>query len=399
MDRASFYHRQSVLDRLLRSRDAGKLGQPFLLVGPEGSGKENTALEFARRVNCIAPETCCADDLCESCVKALTFQHPDIKWIGPAPAATDETAVCDLFAAKIANPFHQSGWASTSYVGIGDPEHPGPLTIRSVIHFLRRRAFQGAFKVVVVADGQRLNQAAANAFLKTLEEPPERTVIFLLTTGDEGMLPTIVSRCQKVYFEPWTESELMDILHDLRDVEPDAARDAARLADGNARQALALLQPEARLLKQWAGRLFDWIHDGDRAMAAVAADEMHRGQISHACLPADVKAKELDAKDLAQRRARAITLCELLNLHFSDAVACLELGDQWRPRLLGAESGIRRHAGTRLTSSLLRDMMAIDDAARELDRNINIGLVMATLCEGLIDHARDDQRHTRAATA
>ena len=114
----------------------------------------------------------------------------------------------DLLENKIANPFHQDPAAATAQVRIGDPENPEPMTIRSLIHFLRRRAFQSPYKVAVVADGHRLNTAAANAFLKTLEEPPPDTVIFLLTTGTEGMLPTILSRCQKIRFEPWTEEEL-----------------------------------------------------------------------------------------------------------------------------------------------------------------------------------------------
>ena len=138
-----FHGREAVLARLERIRDAGKLGQPLLFVGAEGTGKENTALEFARRLNCADPETCTPVRRCESCVKALSFQHPDIRWIGAAPATAGDDDVRALFAAKIANPFHQSAWAATSYVAIGDPEHPGALTVRSLIQFLRRRAFQG----------------------------------------------------------------------------------------------------------------------------------------------------------------------------------------------------------------------------------------------------------------
>ena len=53
-------------------------------------GYEATALEIARRINCVAPETCAAEHLCESCLKAVTFQHPDIRWIGPAPASLED---------------------------------------------------------------------------------------------------------------------------------------------------------------------------------------------------------------------------------------------------------------------------------------------------------------------
>ncbi len=396
MARQSFLGRQAVVDKLQNIAQADKLGQPFLLVGPEGSGKENTALEFARLLNCATPESCGPGSLCESCVKALTFQHPDIRWIGPAPASINEGQIQDLFQAKIANPFYQSPNAATSFVSIGDPEHPGQMTLRSLIHFLRKRAFQGRYKVAIVSDSQRMNQSAANAFLKTLEEPPEQTVIFMLTTSTTGMLPTILSRCQKVRLEPWTEAELTALLQDVGHVSTAEAEQAARTADGNARRGLALLKPEAQAMAEWAARLFDWIHRGDRAMAAISADELHRGLVSHACDLDPKDRKSMDAKESAHRRDRAIQLCELLNLMYSDAINCRETGDQWRPRLLSASELVAQASTGRHTDTLLEDMATIEASRREIDRNLNIGLAMAVLFEGLIDHAAADQGAARA---
>ncbi|MFO7609537.1 MAG: hypothetical protein R6X35_10130 [Candidatus Krumholzibacteriia bacterium] len=386
-----FHGRAAVLDRLERLRAADKLGQPLLFVGAEGTGREATALEFARRLNCADPDACTPAARCESCVKALSFQHPDIRWIGAAPATVSEQDVRDLFAAKIADPFHASPWAASANVGIGDPEHPGALTVRSLIQFLRRRAYQGAWKVAVVADGQRLNPAAANAFLKTLEEPPPQTVIIVLTTGTEGMLPTILSRCQKVRFEPWPPAELADLLGRVTGAEPPAARAAAHAADGNARRAAALLRPGARLVTDWAALLFGAIHRGDRAVAALGADDLHAGKVPAECLPPDLAAKQAEAKDTVQKRERAILLCEALNLLYSDTIGCLEGGNGWQPRLEPAAAVVRQAAAGRRTRTLLEDLAAIDAARGDIDRNLNIGLVMAVLCEGLIAHAQRDQ--------
>ena len=391
MGRTPFLGRQAVLDKLQVQRQAGKLGQPFLLVGPEGSGKENTALEFARLLNCSAPDTCGPSRLCESCVKALSFQHPDIRWIGPAPAVIKENEVRDLLNAKIANPFYQAPFAATSFVSIGDPEHPSALSIRSLIHFLRLRAFQSPFKVAIVADAHRMNQSAANAFLKTLEEPPPDSVIFLLTTGTEGMLPTLLSRCQKIRFEPWPEQELEEILRQLTGADADAARQVVRVSDGNARRAQALLQPEAGMLMEWSSRLFEWIGQSNRALASITADELHRGLMGHSVLPEDVTAKSVEVKDTPARRDRAIQLCELLNLHYSDTIGVLAMGEQWRHRLPGAAQLVTRTAALRCTDTLLKDMALIDASRQDIDRNINIGLAMAVLFEGLIEHAERDQ--------
>jgi len=389
--RQAFLGRPKMVERLQRIAQAGKLAQPFLLVGPEGAGKENTALEFARLLNCAAPDSCGPGTLCESCVKALTFQHPDIRWIGPAPATLKDEDVRQLYEEKIAHPFYQAPAAATSFVSIGDPEHPGPMTLRSLIRFLRKRAYQGAYKVAVVADSQRLNQAAANAFLKTLEEPPEKTVIFLLTTGTTGMLPTILSRCQKVTFGPWPEEDLTTLLQEVGHVTRDEAARAARTADGNARRGLALLQPDARALAAWAVQVFDWIHQRNRALVAITADEVHRGVMGHACPLEAKERKGLEAKESALKRGRAMQLCEMLNLLYSDAVNCRELGSQWRPREEGAADLVARVSEGRHTATLLRDMEAIEATRGEIDRNLNVGLSLAVLLEGLVDAVERDQ--------
>ena len=393
MGRTSFLGRQDILDKLQAVAAADKLGQPFLLVGPEGSGKENTALEFGRLLNCAEPGVCGPARLCESCVKALSFQHPDIRWICPSPASVDENQVQRLFENKMANPFFSPGFAASSFVRIGDPEKPSQLTIRSLIQFLRRRAFQSRWKVAVVADSHRFNEAAANAFLKTLEEPAERTIIFLLTVSTDGMLPTILSRCQKVSFKPWSDEELTRILMDEGGAEPHQAGQVARMAEGNARQALAMLDPAVLGLVQWSSRLFDWIHQGNRAEAAIAADEIHRGAFSHTL---DIAAPKKSSKDkekdgLADSRGRAIRLCELLVLHYSDLLACIEHGGAWQPRLPMSREVVARAADRRRSETLIGDMARIEEARRDIDHNINIGLTMAVLCEGLIENAQRDQ--------
>ena len=385
-----FIARPEVLAKLLRLRDRGRLAQPLLLVGPEGSGKEGTALEFARRLNCLGPEACREGAPCESCTKVASFQHPDFRWLGPAPATFNETDVRALLEQKLANPFARGAESATAQVNIGDPENPGPLTVRALIRFLRVRAFQGPWKVAVVSDAHRLNTAAANAFLKTLEEPPAETVIMLTSTGTEGMLPTILSRCQKVRFEPWAEADLSAHLAAVSGEPAERTLWAARLAQGNARLANDLLQPESQALAAWAGLLFGWIADGRRGQAAIAADELHRGVYSHAveAPPTRRGAGAAGEQGAGERRARAIRLCELLNLHYSDALVCREAGDLWQPRFPEAVAVVKRVAAQRPTEMLLGDMARIGAAGGDIDRNLNIGLVMAVLFEGLQAHGR-----------
>jgi hypothetical protein len=80
----------------------------------------------------------------------------------------------------------------------------------------------------------------------------------------------------------------------------------------------------------------------------------------------------------------------LLNLHYSDALVCREAGDGWQPRFPEAASVVRRVAAQRPTAELLGDMARIDAAGGDIDRNLNIGLVMAVLFEGLQAHGRHE---------
>jgi DNA polymerase-3 subunit delta' len=386
-----FLGHHDIADRITRVLERGQAGQPYLFVGPEGCGKEATALEIARRVDCATPDTCTPERRCESCQKALTFQHPDIRWIGPAPASLEDDAKSDqvreILDRKRENPFYQPAFAASSQVLIGNPDHPGPLTVRGLIHFLRRRAFQGRWKIAVVTDAQRMNNAAANAFLKTLEEPPPATLIFLLSTSTASLLPTILSRCQKVVVEPFGEDRLAEILATLApDAAPDARAEAARLADGNARKALALLGDEARALRVWAEDVFDGLRQGRAAKGQMAAELLQTGALPEGTMPEE--AGKAQVTELAARRRRALLFYESLSLLLSETVACRERGDAWRPRATAAADLVRQAATTARTPELLAGIARVEQAKHEIDGNLNIGLVTAVLLQDLGDHVR-----------
>jgi len=379
-----FLGRHDIADRLARLLDSGQAGQPYLFVGPDGSGKDATALEIARRINCIAPDSCAESSRCESCQKALTFQHPDIRWIGPAAASVDEKGARALFEEKIGNPFFRPGYAASSQVLIGHPEHPGPLTIRSLIQFLRLQSFQGRWKVAIVADAHRMNASAANAFLKTLEEPPPGSLIMMLTSSTAGLLPTILSRCQKVVFEPYPEAEMARILAELApDLESETCRETARLAGGDARKALALLEPETLALRNWAEEVYVATLSGRLAPGQLAAENLNAGN-----LPGGAS-----TPDTAIRRQRALTFCETLQFFLAETVACRAHGDAWQPRLKSAAPRIREVAVGCPTEVLLQHVARIEQTKHEIDGNLNVGLVMAVMLQDLGDRDTGGAHH------
>jgi DNA polymerase-3 subunit delta' len=122
------------------------------------------------------------------------------------------------------------------------PEEKSVITIeqvRVVSTQAALHAYEGTTKVWILDPADQMQEAAANAFLKTLEEPASRTLFILLTTAMSALLPTIRSRCQEVRFDPLPEPALQTILHRHGWTAIDAAR-AAGLAGGSAERALAL---------------------------------------------------------------------------------------------------------------------------------------------------------------
>ena len=143
----------------------GYIFSSYLFVGPDGIGKAKVAQNFAKALNCPDKnEPPC--DTCVSCRKVDSKTHPDVFFIEPKGASFS--------------------------IGIEQ--------IRTVIAQANLKPYEAPRKVFVIDGAHAMNQEAANAFLKTLEEPPSNTIFILVSRSKESILPTIVSRCHVVRF-------------------------------------------------------------------------------------------------------------------------------------------------------------------------------------------------------
>lgn len=195
---------------LRRSIAAGRLAHAYVFAGPPGVGKRATALALARACLCgDAPGTGCG--ACRECALVAALTHPD------------------LFVEDLARAREER--ATASHVSIEQ--------VRRVRGHLAMRPVRGPRKVALVDDAERMTADAQNALLKTLEEPPGRTVLVLVATNADALLPTIRSRCQLVRFAPLDPAILERLLvaGGLGAVE---AGTAARLADGSLERAREL---------------------------------------------------------------------------------------------------------------------------------------------------------------
>lgn len=173
----------------------GDISHAYLFSGPEGIGKRITALNFARALNCLALD----DDACEECVHCKKFQNgnfPDFLLVEPEDGSI-----------KIE-------------------------VIRELQKKMSYRPYEGKFKVVLIQDAEEMTLSAANSFLKTLEEPADATIFILICHNFNLLLPTIISRCQKILFNLIPVEITKNILIEKKQMLPEDAHLLASYSQG-----------------------------------------------------------------------------------------------------------------------------------------------------------------------
>ena len=177
----------------------------YLFVGPEGTGRLKTALNFAKAINCLEKnESPC--ERCSSCIKIESNVHPDVIIV--------ETK------------------GASSSIGIDQ--------IRELISKANLKPYEGNKKVFIVNGASAMNQEASNAFLKTLEEAPDNTVFILVSKSKELLLPTIVSRLSMVRFFPVSSEILEKILIHEKNLSKEEAVILSKFSSGRIGEALRM---------------------------------------------------------------------------------------------------------------------------------------------------------------
>ncbi|MFQ6672676.1 MAG: DNA polymerase III subunit delta', partial [Candidatus Tectimicrobiota bacterium] len=220
-----------VLERLRRSLAVGRVAHAYLFVGPEGVGKATVARAFAAALTCPAEsgEGCGG---CPSCRRLAAGTHPDVHVV---EAKGQEVKIEQVRALQ------------------------GALAYRPS---LARRA------VAIVPQAERLTLGAANALLKTLEEPPGETVVVLVAPTASLLPPTVVSRCEQVSFTPLPQEELASFLVDRRGLTAEAAALTAALAAGRVGLALEAEVGELKALRDRAWQVLAAAAAGPGAVLA-----------------------------------------------------------------------------------------------------------------------------------
>jgi DNA polymerase-3 subunit delta' len=203
------------------------LPQSLLFAGAPGIGKRRTAVALAETLNCLAPvlspalprDAC---GTCPSCRRIVRGVHPDVLIVEPG----------ELGSIKIEQ-------------------------VRDVVDRAGYRPFEGRRRVVIIDEADALVDAAQNALLKTLEEPPPASVFVLISSMPDALLPTVLSRCQRLRFGELSAADVADALMRDHDYEEAEARAAAVDADGSIGRALSAASANVSEAREMALRLLE----------------------------------------------------------------------------------------------------------------------------------------------
>lgn len=324
-----------------RALEQQSLASTFLFVGPPGVGKHAFAMKLAQTLLCQAspPERMAPCGQCAGCVQVAGRTHPDLLLVSKPPDKS--TIPLELL--------------------VGADER---RMREGLCHDIALRPFMGGYKVAVIDDADDLNVEGANALLKTLEEPPPRSLIVLVGTAAEKQLPTIRSRCQLVRFRPLSQIDVAELALELGLVDDrDAAARIAAYSEGSLRQAQELCDPEL------------WTFRGEFLRLLAAARFDTRAAVALVSTFIDAA-----GRDAPPRRARARRV----------AAFALELFRQVMRRAGGADAAGDPELDAAVAALLAQGMQiepAMAAAERTLatlehiDRNVN----QAALVEAWID--------------
>ena len=294
-----------------------RLHHAYLFVGPEGVGKHTIAMVLAQAVHCVERN----DDgcgRCAQCERIINGNHPDVRMVGRLEGKKEITI----------------------------------QQVREIERELRYRSFEGERKIAVVDPAGAMNPAAQNALLKTLEEPPENSLIILITPNGGELLPTLRSRCLRLSFAPLSRTQIAEFLKRNGGVSDRDVDVIAAMGMGSIGRAVGLKNGE-------------WM-DKRRSWGAVL------GQLSGG----DYQAAMAEAEALATDREETLEFFRWVDSWFRDLLVYTVTRGQERivnlDMLAEIEQQVRGVGGTRA----LRALEEIAAASAAIQRNLNRRMVL-----------------------
>jgi DNA polymerase-3 subunit delta' len=360
----------------LRAAVAGeRVAHAYLFHGPEGTGKRAAAIALGQALLCERrrPGEGGGCGECGACRRVERLAHPDLHVLFPRPKDAEPAEIAARLGLLAENPYTAvdyrrraslDGKRATNRQAI----YSLALVDREVRRALALHPVEGRATVAVITDAEAMRDEAANAFLKLLEEPRPHVTLVLTAERPDQLLPTVLSRCQRLRFDPLLPEEIEEALVEREGVERPRAALAARLADGSYTRARTVLEGE------------DLQELRDRALDLARRAFTLRPSEMPALIEATAGLGREPLKGLLSQLHSWIRDLNLARTLGSDAP--LVNVDQ-------AES-IRRFLERAPAARLDRMAIFVEEASELLERNAHSALLLSTLA-----HALNDAMHGR----
>lgn len=331
-----------VVEQFRRRLAAGRVTGTFLFVGPAGIGKRTFALKLAQALFCQGGTSESLDPcgVCEDCRLSLAGNHPDL--------------------IRVSKPAEQNILPLALFIGSEERLHREGL-----IHDIGLKPYQGGRRVAIIDDADFLTDISANSLLKTLEEPPPKSVMILLGTSPDRQLQTIRSRSQVIRFQPLPSEELAPLILAQKLANDEAAAMRLAAASGGSLEAA----------RRWAEPA--WAEFRRLLFEALSTREWEGARIAKLLLAfADDAGKEAPARRERLRGAIGLTV------EYFRQVARILVGGPTAedPELQqAAEQTVRRQPlDAEVCAAVIERCLAAID---HIDRNVH----PTTLCDSLGD--------------
>ncbi len=312
------------------------LPHAYLFYGGEGAGRFTSALALSKALICKEEKTASCGS-CSACLRIKKEGHPDVYVVRPQSRKGAKE------------------WVTDPEMGAVRIEQ-----IRELQRWIAVRGFEGGWRVAIFDGAEKMNPAAANALLKTLEEPPAQSLIILISPNRTQLLPTIVSRCQPVYFSAVPRKEIETYLNENKELSKESLPLISALSQGSLGKAIRIdtewVLHERRI---WVERLHDFLTPGTFSLKAFADELQKTDQL-------------FDVLDLYSSWYRDLLVYysgnveELINIDYIDEITAVSEKNEPMAWIAGVES--------------------IQQAKRDLHYHLNKQLVIEGLLSNLANY-------------
>jgi DNA polymerase-3 subunit delta' len=320
MSFSSIYGHHRQISMLQRSIAQGRVGHAYLFGGLAGIGKKTLALAFAQTLNCErSGETKDACGQCPPCRKMLSGSHPDVLQVS----------------------------TERQFLRIDD--------VREIQNQMTFRPLDGRLRIVIIDDADKMNEQAANALLKTLEEPTSSNILILISARPYWLPQTILSRCRHLRFNPLSAGLVEKYLVERAQMTGEQASLLANLSGGSIAKALDLNNEEMTVYREeFTARLAATTRTDPMSLIALAS---FLGQ---------------DKNDIRQG-------LEMLKSIFRDALVYKETGSVQMVANSDCLGLIASLAGRLGGDDMLQNIARVDRSMETLEMNVNKSLTLEAM--------------------